>query len=45
MSEPNIPQAQNDEQDPEPVEGEELVQDQLEDVAGGLNNNCNGFCL
>lgn len=43
MSEPTIPQA-SDEQDPQAIDGDEIAQEELEDVAGGSNNNCNGFC-
>lgn len=43
MSDPNTPKAQ-DEQDPQSQNAEEITQDELEDVAGGANNNCNGIC-
>lgn len=43
MPEQTIPQSQ-DEQAPQAIESDEITPEDLEDVAGGANNNCNFIC-
>jgi hypothetical protein len=44
MSENTIPQNQDEEQSAQVIEGEEISPEDLEDVSGGANNNCNFIC-
>lgn len=45
MAEPTIPQVQDEEpQDAQAFETDEITPEDLEDVAGGANNNCNFIC-
>jgi hypothetical protein len=45
MTEQNIPQNQDEEQqNAQAIEGEEISPEDLEDVSGGSNTNCNFIC-